>query len=307
MARPRRQDAEGAWHHVMHRGARREAIFRSDEHCLLFLRSLDEAVERFGLEVHAYALMPNHYHLLARTPRANLSRAMRHVNSTYTQRLNLRHGWDGALFRGRFRSQLVEEERYLDHLFAYVHLNPFRARLARRLDEPCWTSLRAYLGVERAPGWLETRFFTERFGGAAAIAEVVRAFRKGGRSWPAALDLDSGWLRGVDASASPGARAVAMNTADGVLRAVAEIAGCPVTDLKRAQLGRGANPARRLAVWALAQEQAYSHGEIGAVLGMSEGQVGKVLSRLRRDRAAQPLASWMEVVQRRGKVESGGT
>jgi putative transposase len=311
MARSRRFDRPGAWHHVMHRGARREPIFRRDDHAVLFLGSLEEAVEHHGLEVHAYSLLPNHYHLLVRTPHGNLSRCMRHVNATYTQRVNLRHGWDGPLFRGRFRSQLIEDERYLDHVFAYVHLNPFQAGLATRLDDPCWSSLRAYLGKERAPTWLRTAFFTERFGGRDGIAEVIRTRRKDRDGWPSEIDLEHGWIRaaerGVRArprSARPTRPApAARRTIAEVLKEVAQVAGCTVADVKAREMGPGANPARRLAVWALSRAQVYSHREIATALGMSEGQVAKVLWRVRRQ-SAPPLAAWMDALAAR-QVESG--
>jgi REP element-mobilizing transposase RayT len=289
----------------MHRGARREAIFRSDEHCLEFLGSLSEAVERFGLEVHAYALMPNHYHLLVRTPRGNLSRCMRHVNATYTQRVNQRRGWDGPLFRGRFRSQLIEDERYLDQVFAYVHLNPLRAGLAKRLDDPAWTSLRAYLGRERTPAWLTTDFFAARLGGGAGISKVIRELRKGDERWPEGFDLDSGWIRPA-APAQPApparrrpapARPPPRASVGEVLKAVAEVAGCSVGDVKRVEMGPGANPARRLAVWALSRAQVYTHADIAKALGMSEGQVAKVLWRLRREPPPAPLPAWMAALR----------
>ena len=111
----------------MHRGARRAPIFVRDADCVLLLDTLGDVVDRFGLEVHAYSLMPNHYHLLVCTPAGNLSRAMRHLNGVYTQRLNRLHDWDGPVFRGRFKSQLVTEEAYRRELVAYIHLNPVRA------------------------------------------------------------------------------------------------------------------------------------------------------------------------------------
>jgi REP element-mobilizing transposase RayT len=88
MARKPRIDFPGAWHHVMHRGARRAPIFRRDEECLRFLLEVEKAVERFGIEIHGYSLMPNHYHLLVRSLHGNLSSAMQHINGQYTQKAN---------------------------------------------------------------------------------------------------------------------------------------------------------------------------------------------------------------------------
>jgi len=79
MARPLRIEYEGAWYHVMNRGAARQNIFTSVKHYNLFLQLLLEIKKRFQVEIHAYCLMPNHYHLLIRTPLPNLSNAMRHI------------------------------------------------------------------------------------------------------------------------------------------------------------------------------------------------------------------------------------
>ena len=79
----------------------------------------------------AYCLMPSHYHLLIQTPDANLSRCMRHINGVYTQRYNARNGCDGTLFRGRYKSILVEEDAYLLELVRYIHRNPLRAGIMK--------------------------------------------------------------------------------------------------------------------------------------------------------------------------------
>ena len=292
----------------MHRGARREPIFRRDDHCLLFLGCLEETVEHHGLEVHAYSLMPNHYHLLVRTPLGNLSRCMRHLNATYTQRVNLRHGWDGPVFRGRFHSQLIADDAHLDHVFTYIHLNPFRAGLAARIDDPCWTSLRAYLGKERATPWLRTAFFTDRFGGPAGIADAIRARRQHRDAWPDVQDPETGWIR-LPEQAGRKRPERRERTPSGpsireVLREAAEIAGCTVSAMKERKMGPQANPARRFAVWALSRARVHSHRDIAKALGMSEGQVAKVLWRLRRGSAPAPLSGWMDTLAAR-QVESG--
>ena len=179
MARPPRVDFDGAYHHVMNRGANHQLIFLDDSDRLLFLAVVAEAVSRFGLEVHAYCLMPNHYHLLVRCPNAQLSRAMKHIGQVYTQRFNRRHDRDGALFRGRFHSILVDSERYLDTVARYIHLNPVTGNMPNQdiLDSFDWSSFAAYEGRAKAPSWLSQREVLYRFTTSAAYSAFVRARR----------------------------------------------------------------------------------------------------------------------------------
>jgi REP element-mobilizing transposase RayT len=164
MARPLRVEFADAVYHVMARGNEGRSVFRDDEDRRRFLDTLAEMVERFGVGLHAYCLMPNHYHLLLETPQANLSQAVGWLQVTYTVRFNRRHRRSGHLFQGRFKAQLIEADEYAQGLVEYVHLNPVRPRrknqrLAREraaeLDKYSWSSHRAYAGLTRkVPGWL---------------------------------------------------------------------------------------------------------------------------------------------------------
>ena len=98
MSRPLRIEYPGSWYHVMNRGRRREDIFFSSTDYETFLQILREASANWNLEVSAYCLMPNHYHLLVHTPNGNLSRCMRHVNGVYTQRFNRKTSWTASCF-----------------------------------------------------------------------------------------------------------------------------------------------------------------------------------------------------------------
>jgi putative transposase len=91
----------------MNRGADAQDIFKTTTHRRLFLELLAEASDLFDIKVQGYCLMDNHYHLLINTPKANLPRAMRHVNGLYTQRFNRSLKRDGALFRGRYKAIVV--------------------------------------------------------------------------------------------------------------------------------------------------------------------------------------------------------
>ena len=110
MARPIRVEFPGAVYHVTARGNERKRIFRDDEDRRRFLVALEEMAAQFGVEVLVFCLMPNHYHLVIRTPKANLSRAVGWLQTTYTIRFNRRYRRSGHLFQGRFKAHLVEED-----------------------------------------------------------------------------------------------------------------------------------------------------------------------------------------------------
>ena len=128
MPRLLRIEYENAFYHVMNRGRARETIFHNEAYYKAFLITLDEASKRFDCVIHAYCLMGNHYHLLLQTPKANLSRIMRHINGVYTQRHNRLKLVDGPLFRGRFKAILVDADSYLLQLSRYIHRNPIEMK-----------------------------------------------------------------------------------------------------------------------------------------------------------------------------------
>lgn len=157
MPRPRRFDHEGAWHHVTNRGISRASIFVDEHDRTAFLSLLAGALERFSVELHAYCLMGNHYHLLLRSRDGRLSELMQSFSSRYTFNANRRHGRDGPLFRGRFNSVLIESDAHLVQTLRYIHLNPTEAGLVERAEDWQWSSAALYLGVRPAgptPGGL---------------------------------------------------------------------------------------------------------------------------------------------------------
>jgi putative transposase len=160
MARKVRVEYPGAIYHVMSRGDRREPIFQDDTDRKLFLESLGEACEKTGWEVHAWCLMPNHFHLVIATPRGNLVAGMKWLLGTYTGRFNRRHKLFGHLFSGRYKALIVDGSGsgYLKTVCDYVHLNPARAKWlapGQGVGTFAWSSLRYYLqSPGKRPGWL---------------------------------------------------------------------------------------------------------------------------------------------------------
>ncbi len=156
MARQWRIEYPGALYHVLSRGNARQEIFVTDDDRSLFLDLLKEVSERFRIEVHAYVLMGNHYHLLLKTPDANLSKAMQWFGTAYTRKFNLRNQQSGHLFQGRFKSIIVENDAYLLRLSCYIHRNPLRAGIVGRLSDYKWSSYGCYAYGKSAPSWLKT-------------------------------------------------------------------------------------------------------------------------------------------------------
>ncbi|MBW1743346.1 MAG: transposase [Deltaproteobacteria bacterium] len=129
----------------MNRGRRGETIFKEKKDCLAFTDFLKDIVDMCNTRIAAYCLMTSHYNILIQTPDANLSRCMRHINGVYTQRFNRAHASDGHLFRGRYKSILVDADSYFLELVRYIHRNQLEVGLVDRLDSYTWSSHKGYL------------------------------------------------------------------------------------------------------------------------------------------------------------------
>ncbi|MDQ2995058.1 MAG: transposase [Pseudomonadota bacterium] len=179
MARQLRILFPGAWYHVMNRGVNRQAIFFKIKHRKLFIDLLKYLTDVFKVEIHAYCLMTNHYHILLRTWKPNLPVVMHYLDSMYAKSLNKDMSRDGPLFRGRFKSILVEQDEYLLHLSRYIHLNPFDAGLIKNLGDFRWSSYPYYIGTKRKPVWLHTDFVHGYFQG-GNIFEQYKKYTEAG-------------------------------------------------------------------------------------------------------------------------------
>jgi REP element-mobilizing transposase RayT len=164
----------------MNRGDRRELIFMDDADRQRFVETLGEACAKTGWQVHAYVLMPNHFHVVVETPQPNLVAGMKWLLGTYTSRFNRRHKLFGHLFSGRYKSLIVDGSGsgYLKSVGDYVHLNPARAKLVAAdapLQSFAWSSWPAYLlAPSKRPAWLRV----DRLLGAWGIPEDNPAGRQ---------------------------------------------------------------------------------------------------------------------------------
>jgi putative transposase len=134
MVRPLRIEYPGAWYHVTSRGNESKEIFSDDRDKRRFLEILSATRNLYNVEVHAYVLMENHFHLVLMTREANLSSFMQRFNTTYTIYYNRCHKRSGHLYQGRYKAILIEEDSYLLELSRYVHLNPVRIKRLSSID-----------------------------------------------------------------------------------------------------------------------------------------------------------------------------
>jgi putative transposase len=200
MPRAIRYEYDGAVYHVMCRGNNGQSIFepaRSDGFSSapvavvkkgsgqrLFLSTLEEVCQQTGWRIHAYVLMGNHYHLLLETPEANLVAGMKWFQGTYTQRFNAMFRCRGHLFQGRYKALPIEgDASYFSAVGNYIHLNPFRARIAgigleQALESYSWSSYPAYIGRRRKiPEWLERARLISACGFDPALPKSQSAYR----------------------------------------------------------------------------------------------------------------------------------
>ncbi|OGV61757.1 MAG: hypothetical protein A2283_23820 [Lentisphaerae bacterium RIFOXYA12_FULL_48_11] len=224
MTRPLRIDVEGGWYHVTARGIERRAIFKEARDYEHFLELLDEMTSRYGVEVHAYALMVNHYHLLIRTPRANASAAIQWLNVSYSVWFNKKRGRVGHVFQGRFTSILVDGEgSWALNSSVYIHLNPVRTmayglgkadnraeglglvkpdrkELVKRLKglrDYRWSSFSGYAGYAKIPEWLETGELLKRAGGVSAYRKYIQLHVTRGIEPEGMEDIKGLWMLGA--------------------------------------------------------------------------------------------------------------
>ncbi|PCI76566.1 MAG: hypothetical protein COB20_10180 [SAR86 cluster bacterium] len=149
MARPLRIEYPDAVYHVSNRGLDKQRVFPSAKYYEAFLEGLGETCSRLNVDVLAYCLLKDGYHLVVKTPEANLSRFMRQVDGLYTQQYQKMKGSDGSLFRGRYKAVLVQSEKYLLPLSCYIHT---RVKAAELNSYP-WSSYTKFTRKAKPPIW----------------------------------------------------------------------------------------------------------------------------------------------------------
>ncbi len=193
MARKLRIEYPGATYHVMNRGIDRRVLFRNERDYRRFETALGGLVELHQVLVHAYCLLPNHFHLLVETPRGNLSRFMQALQTRYGVYFNRKYGRSGHVFQGPYKAILVEDGEYVLKLSRYIHLNPVRTSAFKdcslkdqiaALRRYRWSSYGDYIRPAKRRAWLScarsednvaSMFGTKRHGYRTYVEAGLRA------------------------------------------------------------------------------------------------------------------------------------
>lgn len=281
MARPLRVEFPGALYLVTARALPRQKLYRNAAEAEDFVGRLPPLHEGFGVLCHGYCLLPNHYHLLLETPRANLSRALHRLNAGFTATTNARRRRKGPLLQSRYRALLLEAQPWLLRLSVHVHLNPLRCKRAASPEQYPWSSAAAFLGPGAPPPWLDTSRVLELAGGRQAYRELLAA----GAERPPKAPWRQVWRQtvlggdalrqrvlaavdGRDPREIPGfspARAPGLSL-EGVVDAVAEYTGVPAENVYRGKFQRVL--ARKLALYLARRFTGLTLREIGAAFGV---------------------------------------
>jgi REP element-mobilizing transposase RayT len=151
MPRPARVLEEGRIYHVYNRVGGYETPFSDEALAIRFVELFRGVAERDEMVVYAWVLMSNHYHLIARMGALLLSRSIKTLQQEVTRFRNRQANVNGHLWQGRYKAKLVNEEDYLGHLIAYVHLNPVKTGIVDRPRRYRWSGHRDVLGMRKRP------------------------------------------------------------------------------------------------------------------------------------------------------------
>ena len=144
MGRKPRIEFNGALYHVIQRGNNKEYIFNNNSYKQYFISKLKEFKEIMNFEVYGYIIMDNHYHIIIRSRDVNLSTIMQRVNNDFSKYYNISGKRNGHVFQDRYKGILVKDDKYLLSLLRYVHQNPVKANMCKRVSDYYWSSDSSY-------------------------------------------------------------------------------------------------------------------------------------------------------------------
>jgi REP element-mobilizing transposase RayT len=281
MPRGRRINIENGIYHTMARGNRKATIFEDARDRERFNDIVTEAAERYAVDVFLDCQLGNHYHLIVRTPRANLPAFQRYLNGGFAQYSNRRHRRIGHLFGERYKPVLVDDGLYLRVVLAYVALNPVEAGLVKEAAEWQWSGYRASIGLTVPPSylcldWLDSAFpARSRNESQARFCQYVAA--------PSVADAEEWFLRTVIGSV-PFVRRVREHIGATLFHArvprfYRALAQPPLAELLPAYLDREERARAALRAHVV---HGYQMSDIARWLGVHPNTVSRMVNRLRR-------------------------
>lgn len=162
MSRKARVDYPGAYHHIMSRGFKREALFEDDDDYKYYLNCIEE-FKGDGYKILEYCLMPNHTHILMRTGEIPLQKILHSINIRYANYKSRKRGLPVPIFQGRPKSIVILGNQYLKVVSRYILRNPVKAGITQNLNEYKWCSYK-YLNKIKEPGWYDNQEVLKLFG-----------------------------------------------------------------------------------------------------------------------------------------------
>ena len=159
---PRKPRIEIAgYYHVINRGVEQRVIFKEDEDYEKFEELLCTYAPSYGITIHNYCLMSNHYHILIEIEKETLSKFMRQINMSYAIYFNKKYKRSGHLWQGRFKSWYVTDEAYLYTLILYIEQNPLKAKMVKKVEEYPYSTAHYFLNEEPIPTCLKGSYITQ--------------------------------------------------------------------------------------------------------------------------------------------------
>lgn len=319
MSRPLRIQYKNACYHITCRGNARQNIFHSDRDREKFLEILSRSLEVYQVHLFAFVLMTNHFHIVVRTPQANLQDFMRHFNISYTGYFNKAHNRSGHLYQGRYKSFLIDADSYLMQVSRYVHLNPIRVKRMKQASEE---EKKAYLNVypwSSYPDYVSSSRY-----GFLLTDEILAYFRKNKTSYRSFVEegmsesvnlLEKGRGHGIIGDTSfirevlkklvkgqpsreqPAVRRMISKVAPGeIMKLVADTFRVASRDITEKNY-RG--PARRVAMELLYRYAGMNQREIGDMMGVDYSSVS-----VARKRLQESLVKDRALIKRFRRIES---
>lgn len=167
---------KNALHHIMNKGIKGENIFLDNSYKIFFINLLRKLSKKYGIELFAYVIMNNHYHLILRNTNNNLSKFMMELNGNFAQFYRLNVGGRGYVFQNRFKSTLIENEKYLLECLIYLYMNPVRAGYCKNPFVYKYSSIQEFSDSNVKSNICNNIFVMQLFSGLKNLTKIIESY-----------------------------------------------------------------------------------------------------------------------------------